>query len=151
MARIAVIGSRDYPDMDRVREVVGKLAPTNVVITGGWWVENHDYVSPTRGVDRVAAAAAVRAGCTVVLVAADWNKYKKAAGFRRNPTIIDLADIVFIFWDGESRGTKHGIDYVQKIGKDYDLYQPCGETPPDAAGGSSRRGRAPCSFRSEKD
>ena len=40
----------------------------------------------------------------------DWNKLGKKAGFARNSQMINVADLVVAFWDGESRGTKDSID-----------------------------------------
>lgn len=114
MARIAVIGSRDYPDMDKVGKAIAALPANTVIVTGGWWDGNTMRINPTRGVDRAAAEAGRACGLTVVLVAADWARYRKQAGFRRNPVILDCSDSILAFWDGESRGTKHGIDYAKK-------------------------------------
>jgi hypothetical protein len=41
---------------------------------------------------------------------ADWNKYGKRAGFLRNAEMVSEADVLFAFWDGKSKGTKHSID-----------------------------------------
>lgn len=47
----------------------------------------------------------------------DWNGLGKRAGFVRNKQMGDFADILIAFWDGESRGTKHMIDYMRSLGK----------------------------------
>lgn len=43
--------------------------------------------------------------------------YGKAAPLKRNKKMVELCDIALIIWDGSSKGTKHTIDYVTKIGK----------------------------------
>ena len=48
---------------------------------------------------------------------ADWDKYGKAAGYKRNGEMARNADALIAFWDGKSRGTKHMIDLAKK----YDL------------------------------
>ena len=48
---------------------------------------------------------------------ADWDKYGKAAGYKRNEEMARNADALIAFWDGKSRGTKHMIDLAKK----YDL------------------------------
>ncbi len=40
---------------------------------------------------------------------ADWNKYGKSAGFRRNIDIVDNSDCVIAFWDGNSKGTLNSV------------------------------------------
>ena len=52
----------------------------------------------------------------------DWDKYGKRAGFLRNELIINEADHVIAFWDGESKGTKHSIDLAIKTNKPIDIY-----------------------------
>lgn len=41
---------------------------------------------------------------------ADWNKYGKSAGYKRNVQMAENADALIALWDGESRGTKHMIE-----------------------------------------
>lgn len=48
---------------------------------------------------------------------ADWDKYGKSAGFKRNVVMGDYADACIAFWDGESSGTKHMIQYMRKLRK----------------------------------
>lgn len=48
---------------------------------------------------------------------ADWDKHGRAAGPIRNSEMGKFADKLIAFWDGESRGTKHMIDYMTKLGK----------------------------------
>jgi hypothetical protein len=43
------------------------------------------------------------------LFPADWNRYGKSAGFRRNVEMSNHADALVVFWDGKSRGTQHMI------------------------------------------
>ena len=48
---------------------------------------------------------------------ADWKSEPRRAGFIRNEDMGDVADVLVAFWDGASRGTKHMIDYMTKLGK----------------------------------
>lgn len=43
--------------------------------------------------------------------------YNSRAGLQRNEEMGDKADAAVILWDGKSRGTKHMIDYMKKLGK----------------------------------
>lgn len=52
----------------------------------------------------------------------DWKKYGRGAGIVRNKQMVETADFVMIFWDGESKGTKFVIEYCQKLGKQFSLF-----------------------------
>jgi len=47
---------------------------------------------------------------------ADWEKYGKSAGYRRNAEMAKYADRLLAFWDGKSKGTKHMIDLARREG-----------------------------------
>jgi len=83
--RIAIVGSRDYPNLEFLRAFIRTLAARNPAITivsGG-----------ARGVDSVAADEARRSGLAVVEYKADWDGLGKRAGFLRNTTIVENADV----------------------------------------------------------
>lgn len=128
MNTIAIIGSRDWPSQKSqvIVHYVNELPSNSVVVVGGWWVKNRnaDMVEPTRGVDRIAADAARKRGLQVVVVPADFDRYNRQAGLRRNPVIIDLGGKVAAFWNGNSRGTAHGIEYAQGKGIPIEIYKP---------------------------
>lgn len=44
----------------------------------------------------------------------DYARYGRSAPIVRNRRILEEADAVVAFWDGESRGTKFGIEYAKK-------------------------------------
>lgn len=46
----------------------------------------------------------------------EYAKYRKNAPLKRNLQIIEYADIVLIFWDGESRGSAFVIKECEKAG-----------------------------------
>lgn len=48
---------------------------------------------------------------------AEWNKYGKSAGYRRNVDMAKKADYVFVFWDGMSKGSKHMINISKQLNK----------------------------------
>lgn len=46
---------------------------------------------------------------------AEWERYGKSAGYKRNLAMItSKPDHVIAFWDYESKGTKHTIDLARK-------------------------------------
>lgn len=45
---------------------------------------------------------------------ADWNKYGRAAGPIRNGQMVEEADLLIAFWDGNSKGTLSAITQAVK-------------------------------------
>jgi hypothetical protein len=106
MSGIAIVGSRDYPDLEAVRTFVRALPKYATVISGG-----------ARGVDSVAEDEAKKCGLSLIIHRADWDKHGKAAGVIRNKLIVEDCDELMAFWDGTSRGTKNSVDLAKKLGK----------------------------------
>jgi YspA, cpYpsA-related SLOG family len=111
--KIAIVGSRDFPQLERVDAFVDALSPGDVVVSGG-----------ARGVDSRAERRARARGLEVVIIPADWDRHGRSAGFKRNHDIIAAADRVAAFWDGTSRGTAHSIQLARKAGKRVDIFRP---------------------------
>lgn len=106
---IAIVGSRSFGYLDMVKLHVQRIAakyPDAVIISGG-----------ARGVDSAAEVAAKHHGLDTLIFPAEWDKYGKSAGFKRNRDIVEAADVVVGFWDGTSRGTKHSLDLALELGK----------------------------------
>ena len=104
--RVAVIGSRcEEGDLeDLVRD---HLPPyTTEIVSGG-----------ARGVDRAAAAVARQMGIPLTEFLPDYDTYGKRAPLVRNDRIVDYADMVLAFWDGDSHGTQYVIGECLKRGK----------------------------------
>ena len=113
MQKVVIAGSREITNREFIRKEMNNL-----------WREigPFELVSGmARGVDRVSRDLAVAAGITVHEMPADWNRYGKSAGYRRNEEMAILADYGLILWDGESKGTKHMIDLMRKHHKPTDL------------------------------
>jgi predicted Rossmann-fold nucleotide-binding protein len=98
--RFAIVGSRDYPDLPRVRRFVEALdRKHDTVVSGG-----------ARGVDRMAERAALRVGLRFDPYLPDKARYGvPRAYFERNTLIVDASDAVVAFWDGRSTGTADTI------------------------------------------
>lgn len=100
---LGIVGSRDFDNylifcdkVDAVRETHPEI---DTIVSGG-----------ARGADSYAEKYAHENGLNLIVHQADWNKYGRAAGFKRNQLIWDDSDVIIAFWDGESKGTKHTID-----------------------------------------
>ena len=105
-----VSGSRDFPDKGLAYAVFKQqFCPGDLVIHGG-----------ARGVDTWAQECAEYRACKTDVWLADWDKQGKSAGIRRNRAMLDEAYAqrarALILWDGVSRGTKHMLDLVERVG-----------------------------------
>lgn len=103
--RIAIVGSRKYPNLDLVRQYVTALPADTIVVSGA-----------AKGVDETAEQAARERGLQVESYPADWSR-GKLAGFQRNSVIVSAADEVVAFWHARSNGTFDTITKARKAGK----------------------------------
>jgi YspA, cpYpsA-related SLOG family len=96
---LAIVGSRDFPELHRVRRFVQRLPAGIILVSGG-----------ARGVDRCAAAVARARGLEIIEYLADWDRYgRRRAGFIRNRQVVRRCDRMVAFWDGASTGTDDAI------------------------------------------
>jgi hypothetical protein len=122
---VAIIGSREYTKQrgaspQNIIRYVRSLPENAVVVSGG-----------ATGVDSIGVSAAEQRGLETVVFPAEWDKYGKSAGFRRNHDIVNAADIVIAFWDGKSRGTKHSMGLARKQNKPLYVNPAQYESPPE--------------------
>ena len=111
VTKLAIIGSRTFNDWDFLWNKMTEHFPNldgATIISGG-----------ACGADALAKRFAEASGLSYEEFPADWDRYGKSAGVRRNTQIIEASDIVCAFWDGESRGTwdsvKKAIDRKKTI------------------------------------
>ncbi len=109
---IAICGCREYNDKNVfIKFVDNCLAEINkghkVIILSGH----------CSGVDAMAEDYAKSNGYEIQLYPAEWARYGKGAGPKRNLQMANDADAVIAFWDGHSRGTKNMIDTAEKLNK----------------------------------
>ena len=79
------------------------------------------FISGTcRGADALGEHFAYTYEYEVIRFPAAWDIYGKSAGYRRNAEMAKYASeaygVLFAFWDGQSRGTKHMIDLAKRYG-----------------------------------
>jgi hypothetical protein len=120
--RIAIVGSRNFPDLSRVDSYVASLPAGTTIVSGG-----------AAGVDRAAECAAERYGLGKIIFPALWGAYGKSAGFKRNVQIVGAADKVAAFWDGVSRGTQHTINIAKERKVPVEIHYPDGRIECSAA------------------
>ncbi len=96
--KVAIVGSRYFGDLEKVRALVRELPKGSTVVSGG-----------ASGVDQAAEEEARKHGLNVIVHRALWHKYGKSAGPIRNQKIVEDADELHAFWNSTSRGTKSAI------------------------------------------
>jgi hypothetical protein len=131
----------EYKSTNNVAQVVGginrpSLKTIKLVVAGGRDFENaallclelyNTYTFKgievevvcglARGADSMGKEWAIANGAKVHEFPADWDKFGKSAGYKRNKQMGEFADEVLVFWDGVSKGTKHMIDLAKLLGK----------------------------------
>lgn len=105
--KVAVIGSRELYVAD-----IGVHLPAGCteIVSGG-----------ARGVDTCAENYARAMGLRLTVFLPDYDRFGRKAPLVRNREIVDYADRVVAFWDGESRGTYYVISYCRQVGKPCDI------------------------------
>ena len=102
--KIAVVGSRGLKVND-----LGRYLPSGVteIVSGG-----------ARGIDTCAREYAEKNRIKLTEFLPQYEKYGRSAPLKRNLQIIDYADLVLAFWDGNSKGTKYVIEQCKKQNKE---------------------------------
>ncbi len=110
--RIAIVGSRHYPDLERVEAHVAGLPEGTTLVTGS-----------ASGVDAAAIRSARARNLPLVRLPAsleEGSDPKLAA--ERNRKLVEQADVLVAFWDGSSEGTRHTVDRALDAGKEIHVY-----------------------------
>ncbi len=102
----AVVGSRHFFGYARISKVLDEYRPfITGIVSGG-----------ALGVDSIAICYAKEHDIPWVEHLADWNKYGKSAGYRRNKLIVQDADYMVAFPASDSKGTVDSINLARKKG-----------------------------------
>src|SRR5438128_12314162 len=103
---LIITGSRTFTDYQRLCQV---LAPERhhitQVLTGG-----------ARGAEQLGYRWAWKHAVKHQLFRADWERFGKSAGVRRNFQMAQAGDMLLAFGDGHSAGTRHMISCMQQLG-----------------------------------
>ena len=105
--KLIIAGSRTFTDYPLLCQT---LAPERhritQVITGG-----------ARGTDQLGYRWAWKHAIRHQLFRADWERFGKSAGVRRNHQMAQAGDMLLAFWDGRSPGTAHMVQCMRQLGK----------------------------------
>ena len=106
--KFIIAGSRGFSNYKLLKEKCNKYLcekrkECNIIIISGG----------ARGADTLGEKYAQDEGFSLEKFPANWNKFGKSAGFRRNEQMAEVADALIAFWDGKSHGTKHMIEIME--------------------------------------
>ncbi len=110
--RIVVAGCRNYTNYNEAKEYIDfciqKIRKENDLI----------FLSGCcQGADSLGEKYATENNYKIEYYPAEWEKYGKSAGPKRNKLMAENCDYIICFWDGKSRGTKSMINYARKFNK----------------------------------
>ena len=107
--KLAVVGGRTFNDYGKLEPVLDSLVAGfgfTTVVSGG-----------ADGADTLGEKFADERGLKKIIHLPDYKTHGRAAPMIRNRDIINDADFVVAFWDGESRGTKNAMELTAKGSK----------------------------------
>ena len=108
MFKVIVAGGREFSDYNmlsqKLHNILLEKDLSQVEIVSG----------KAKGADSLGEKWGKINGCHIAEFPAQWDKYGKSAGYKRNEEMAKYADALIAFWDGESRGTKHMIDLAKR-------------------------------------
>lgn len=104
MIRLIIAGGRDYQLTEEDQIFLESLIPRiTCVVSGG-----------ARGADAAGERFARHFGLPLQIFPAEWDKYGKSAGYRRNEQMAKFADAAVVFPGG--KGSQHMIDIAVREG-----------------------------------
>lgn len=108
--RVIIAGSRDFEEWSKSRlfkflDAYHKKHTITTVVCG-----------MARGVDLYDKDWAKTRHIEVIEMPAEWDKYGKSAGYRRNTDMAEISDALIAIWDGVSKGTVHMINIARAKG-----------------------------------
>ena len=109
--KVIIAGGRSFTDYQKLKETCDQFLQDqdNIEIVSGAYY---------KGADKLGEQYAKEKDYKITRFPADWNKYGKAAGPKRNEQMANYADVLIAFWDGESKGTKNMIQLARSRGSE---------------------------------
>ena len=106
--KVIIAGGRDFNNWELLCRSCDRILSnqSEVIIVSG----------TARGADSLGERYAAEHGYECLKFPADWERYGKSAGYKRNTEMADNADGLIAFWDGHSKGTGHMIDIAKSKG-----------------------------------
>lgn len=113
MLKVIIAGSRSFNNYKLLKEKMDFFLKNKIDKNRPYF--NIEIVSGTaRGADTLGEKYAKEKGFALKKFPANWDLYGKKAGYIRNREMRDYADVCVVFWDGESKGSKHMINLAKE-------------------------------------
>jgi hypothetical protein len=108
MIKVIIAGGRDFDDFNKLCQVCDEFLQdqNGIEIVSGAY----------KGADLLGERYAAERNHPIKQFPANWRRYGKSAGLKRNIEMAAYADALIAFWDGESKGTKHMIELAKQTG-----------------------------------
>lgn len=112
MIKVIIAGSRHITDYNLVKDFIESLNLDIYEVICGM----------ARGVDLLGRRWAIENKIDVIEFPAQWDKYGKSAGYKRNVEMANYANEtvlgggLILIWDGKSKGSGHMKDIAEKAG-----------------------------------
>lgn len=107
--RIIIAGGRDFNNYDFLKK------EASIFISE---IDNGDHIEivsgGAKGVDLLGEKFAEEKNLELIVFPADWKKFGRAAGPKRNAQMAKYATHLLSFWNGESKGTKSMLTLAKK-------------------------------------
>ncbi len=110
--RVIIAGCRDYENYSEAKNFINlclsniKNGNEIIILSVG-----------CKGADKLGERYAEEIGYRIEVFPAEWEKYSKKAGLKRNEEMSMACDCAVIFWDGKSKGTRSMINLARKHNK----------------------------------
>lgn len=117
--RLIVCGGKDFEDYSMLSEKLDDL------------LKRYEYVElvsgHAKGADTLAEIYANNNVIPIKVFPANWERYGKAAGPKRNREMLEYAmeahPVVLAFWNGKSRGTGNMLKQAKTAGVECHIYR----------------------------
>lgn len=105
--KVIIAGGRDFVYYEKLKQSCDKILinQKDVEIVSG----------NANGADKLGKKYANDNDYKLSVFPAEWDKYGKSAGYKRNQQMAEYSDCLIAFWDGKSRGTKHMIKVAKNL------------------------------------
>ncbi|KUO65992.1 MAG: hypothetical protein APF83_11290 [Lutibacter sp. BRH_c52] len=112
--KVIIAGGRNFDDFNRLCQVCDEFLQdqNNIEIVSGAY----------KGADLLGERYAAERNYPIKQFSADWKRYGKSAGLKRNIEMAAYADALIAFWDGESKGTKNMIALATQAGLNVEIF-----------------------------
>lgn len=112
--KIAIVGCRKVPDAKKAYDLIRRTIPRNCseIVSGG-----------AAGIDTLAELYASENKLHLTVFKPEFDKYGKFATKIRNTQIVAYADLIYAYWDMNSKGTAFTLKQCIEMGKPFKIFR----------------------------